>query len=120
MNTLLDIIKEIECLIWAIVILVALYIVLKYYCLPKIQLNQERKMKADAFEREKEWADLLELKASTDDVLRKKVDDLNTEKKELEDELKMEKYNRGLLEKQLSLYSDIFAQLKVEVKPKQE
>lgn len=120
MNTLLDIIKEIECLLWAVVILVALYMVLKYCCLPIIQLYHERKMKADAFDREKEWADLLELKASTDDALKEKMDDLNKEKKKLEAELEMEKYNRGLLEKQLKQYSDIFADLKVEIKPKED
>lgn len=119
MDTLLDIIKEIKCLLWAVVILVAIYMILKNYCLPKERFNHERQIKAEAFDREKEWADLLELKASTDDALRKKIDDLNKEKKELEDELKMEKYNRGLLEKQLSLYSDIFSQLEMEVKPKQ-
>lgn len=80
----------------------------------------EEKMKADAFDREKEWADLLELKASTDDALKEKMDDLNKEKKKLEAELEMEKYNRGLLEKQLKQYSDIFADLKVEIKPKED
>ena len=71
MNTLLDIIKEIECLLWAIVILEALYIVHKYYCLPKIQLNHERQMKADAFKREKEWYFIKEKEKSTKNIDKK-------------------------------------------------
>ena len=119
MNTLLDIIKEIECLLWAIVILVAIYMVLKYCCLPIIQLYHERQMKIDANKQEKEWADFDNTKASTDDALKKKVDDLKQENSKLKEELKSEKYHRGLLEKQLKLYSDIFTELNVEVKPKE-
>ena len=71
MNTLLDIIKEIECLLWAIVILVAIYIILKNYCLPKEQFKHERQMKAEAFEREKEWYFIKEKEKSTKNIDKK-------------------------------------------------
>lgn len=119
MNIVLDIIKEIECLLWAIAFLVAIYMIMKNYCLPKIRLSHERQMKIDANKQEKEWADFDNTKASTDDALKKKVDDLKQENSKLKEELKSEKYNRGLLEKQLKLYSDIFTELNVEVKPKE-
>ena len=120
MNTLLDIIKEIECLLWAIIILVAIYMILKNYCLPKERFNHERKMKKEAFDREEKWAGFDKIKESCDDALKKKIDVLNKEKKDLETELETEQYKRGVLEKQLKLYSDIFNQLNVEVKPKEK
>lgn len=61
----------------------------------------------------------MNIKACTDDVLKKQVEDLKKRIVELEGELKTEKYNKGLLEQQLKLYSDIFAKLNVEVKPKE-
>lgn len=120
MNTILDIIKEVECLLWAIVIIVTLYIVLKYYCMPKMQLKHERQMKDNAFEREKEWKELIGLKSSTDDALKDQVEKLKISKDKLEKELEAEKNNKCLLEKQLKLYSDIFEKLNLEIKPKEK
>ena len=80
MNTLLEIIKEVECLLWGIVIVVALYIVLKHGVLPIVQLWHERKMKADANEREKQWADYDKVKACTDEKLKKENQNYMLEK----------------------------------------
>lgn len=119
MNTLLDTIKEIESLLWGVIIVVGIYIILKYYFLPKLKLNHERQMKKEAFDREKEWADFNNLKESTDEALKQKVEDLSKKNKELEKELESEKKSKELLDKQLKTYGEIFAKLNVEVKPKE-
>lgn len=85
----------------------------------KVQNQHEEQMKENAFAREKEWNGLMNIKACTDDVLKKQVEDLKKRIAKLEGELKTEKYNKGLLEQQLKLYSDIFAKLNVEIKPKE-
>lgn len=58
------------------------------------------------------------LKACTEEGLNKQVKDLKTKVSELEGKLKTEEFNKELLEKKLKMYSDIFEQLKVEIKPK--
>ena len=119
MNTLLGIIKEIESLLWGVIIVVGIYIILKYYFLPKLKLNHDRQMKEEAIDREKKWADFDNLKESTDKALKQKVEDLSKKNKEMEKELESEKKSKELLDKQLKMYGEIFAKLNVEVKPKE-
>lgn len=118
------------CLIWAIVVLI---LGILFYCYK----NKKAKKKYDEAEKvrkheeamkelsdklEASWFDkknkLDELKASTDEGLNNQVKDLKTKVSELEGKLKIEEFNKELLEKQLKMYSDVFEQLKVEVKPK--
>lgn len=115
MNTLLDIIKEIECLLWAVVILVALYMVLKYCCLPIIQLYHERKMKADAFEREKEWYFIKKVDQPFEEELKKYKEEL-TELKKKEEELNKgtdslkndkEQFEKEILMAKIKAYEEI-------------
>ena len=80
--------------------------------------SHERQMKADAFEREKEMRNLINLNACTDEELNNQVKDLKTKVSELEGKLKAEEFNKDLLEKQLKMYQNIFEKLNVEVKPK--
>jgi len=118
------------CLIWAIVVLI---LGILFYCYKnkKAKLSSEEADKERLHEKEmKELSDRLEaswfdkknkldeLKESTDDGLKEQVKELKTKVSELEGKLKTEEFNKELLEKQLKMYSDIFEQLKVEVKPK--
>lgn len=118
------------CLIWALVVIVMSIL---FYCYKnkKAKLSSEEADKERLHEKEmKELSDRLEaswfdkknklgeLKASTDDGLKDQVKDLKTKVSELEGKLNEEKFNKELLEKQLKMYSDVFEQLKVEVKPK--
>ena len=108
-----EIIKEVECLIWAIVFIVALYAVLKHFVLPIIKLHYERQMKDAAHTREKEWADFDKVKASTDEQLKK-------ENKDLKNQLELEKLNQTILNKQLETYKSFISALNLEIKPKAE
>lgn len=125
MNELLEIIKEIENLLWAIIFVVALYIVLKYYCMPKRQLNHERQMKADAFEREKQWyfikktglpldeleKELKDNKEKLDKLqkqqegLNKGTEALNKEKEALNKE--KEEFEKKILNTKIQVYEEI-------------
>lgn len=114
------IIKAVPCLCWGIIFLIVLYLLLKYIVRPCIVNCQENKMKEDAHKREKEWAEFETTKASTDDALKQQVKDLKVKISEQEEALKSEKYNKDLLEKQLKMYSGIFENLNVEIKPKEK
>ena len=102
----------------AVVIVLVCYYLLKYYVQPKQKAKYEQEAKEKAFEREVSWKNLKELKASTDEGLKGQVKELETKVSELEGKLKAEEFCKELLEKKLKMYSDIFEQLKVEVKPK--
>lgn len=120
MSELLEIIKEIENLLWAIILLVAIYIVLKYYCMPTRQLKHERQMKDDAHEREKEWVHFNDIKACTDKQMQEKLQQLKKENKDLKNQLELEKVNQDLLDKQLKVYKAFMSALNLEIKPKAE
>ena len=118
------------CLIWAIAVFL-LGILLCHYMNKRDKLKfdeaeknreHEKRMKELSDQLEISWFDkknnFKELKASTDDGLKKLVKDLETKVSELEGKLKTEEFNKALLEKRLKMYSDIFEQLKVEVNPK--
>lgn len=108
------------CLCWGVIGLIALYFILKFLALPCLTNRHERKMKEEAFKREKEWNNLINIKASTDETLNDKIKNLTTSIEKLKKELESEKNNKGLLEKQLKLYSDIFEKLNVEIRPKEK
>ena len=103
-----------------IVLLLWRYFWYKFSVLPKSKHKHEEQMKEDAFKREKEWKELINLKTSTDDALKDQVEKLKVSKDKLEKELEAEKNNICLLEKQLKLYSDIFEKLNIEIKPKEK
>ena len=103
-----------------IVLLLWRYFWYKFSVLPKSKHKHEEQMKEDAFKREKEWKELINLKTSTDDALKDQVEKLAVRKNKLEKELEAEKNNICLLEKQLKLYSDIFEKLNIEIKPKEK
>lgn len=111
---------DFPCLCWGVIGLIALYFILKFIVLPCLTNYHERKMKEEAFEREKNWNYLINIKASTDEALHKTIDNLTTSIEKLKKELESEKNNKDLLEKQLKLYSDIFKKLNVEIKPKEK
>lgn len=117
MNTLLEIIKEIECLLWGIVIVVALYIVLKHAVFPFVQLRHERKMKADAFEREKEWYFIKSTEKPLDiekelKEYKEKSDELQNKEKELKERTESlnkekEKFEKKVLQTKIEVYDEI-------------
>lgn len=103
---------------WGVIALIAFYLLLRYVFSSLIANCHERMMKKDADTREKEWADFKNTKASTDEALQQQINELKSLVLELEGNLKTEKFNRELLEKQLRMYCDIFEKLNLEVKPK--
>ena len=118
------------CFIWAIVVLV-LGILFFYYKNNKSKLRFEeaakerehvKELKKLSDELEASWYDkknlVNNLKACTEEGLNNQVKDLKTKVSELEGKLKTEEFNKELLEKKLKMYSGIFEQLKVEIKPK--
>lgn len=118
------------CFIWAIVVLV-LGILFFYYKNNKSKLRFEetakerehvKELKKLSDELEASWYDkknlVNNLKACTEEGLNNQVKDLKTKVSELEGKLKTEEFNKELLEKKLKMYSVIFEQLKVEIKPK--
>lgn len=124
MMILLEIIKELESLLWFIVIVVALYIVLKYYSMPQSKLKHDRQMKADAYEREKAWyfikrtekpidaeKQLLEFKKELDEC-KKEFEELQKKDSELTEEtesLKKEKeqFELEILKTKIKTYEEI-------------
>ena len=103
---------------WGILGLILICVLLRRVAFPLIANYHEVKLKKE----ETKWFDkknkLDELKESTDDGLKEQVKELKTKVSELEGKLKIEEFNKELLEKQLKMYSDVFEQLKVEIKPK--
>jgi len=120
MNTLLEIIKEVECLLWGIIIVVGLFIVLKHGVLPIVQLWHERKMKKDANTREKQWADYDKVKACTDEKVQEQLQQLKKQNKDLQNQLELEKLNQTILNKQLETYKSFMSALNLEIIPKTE
>jgi len=114
------VISAMPCICWGVMVLIALYMVLRYVASPLIANCHERKMKEATHKREKEWAEFKTTKASTDDALKKQVKELKEQVEELEKAKKAEEYNKGLLEKQLKMYRGIFDELNVEVKLKEK
>lgn len=117
MNIVLEIVKELESLLWFIVIVVALYIVLKCYCIPKMQLKHERQMKVDAHNREKEWyfikrtekpidsvKELSECQAQLDEF-KKKEKELNERTKSLNKE--KDEFEKKVLQTKIKAYEEI-------------
>ena len=115
-----NVIDKIPSLCLGIIVLIALYLLLKFVVQPLMTNIHETWIKKKSFEREKTWADFETTKASTDEALKNQVKDLKTEVSEKDNALKVEKHNKELLEKQLKVYSDIFEKLNVEIKPKEK
>lgn len=119
MSIILEIIKEIEGLLWAVVLIVALFIVLKYFCMPWIQLKHERRMKADALEREKEWffikktgLPLNELEKELKEC-KQKLEELQTKEKALNEgteslQKEKEEFDKKVLNTKIKVYEEIF------------
>ena len=100
---------------WGILGLIALYFLLKYIVQPLISDCLQRKAKKNAFEQEMLLAKTDELKATTDEALQKKNDELNNKVKVLEKEMAA----KEILEKQLAVYKKVLNELNVDVKPKE-
>ena len=103
-----SVISSLPCICWGIIALVALFFLLKFVFSPLIANCHEINMKVKSFENEEKWADRKEkrddlekknneLKSSTDEELKKA-------KKELENQLELEKTKSQLLEKKLEFY----------------
>ena len=114
------VINALPCLLWGILIIGAIltggYFWLKYYWMPNRKYIHEEEIKEKADNREKEWAGFGEMKKSTDEALKKKIEEMELKIKELESEIRYEKYNNDILKKQLKMYSDIFEDLKIDLK----
>lgn len=107
-----------------VAIIMCCYYWLKYSKLPSLKNAHEITLKDMADKKEKEWYDKKNntenLKASTDESLNKQVKELKNKICELEGKLKTEELAKGILEKQLKMYSEIFKALNVEIKPKEK
>lgn len=116
------VISAIPGFLWGILGLILICVLVRHVVCPLIANYHEVRLKKENYVQETTWFDkknrFENLKASTDEGLKNQVKELKTKVSELEGKLNAEKFNKDLLEKQLKMYSDVFEQLKVEVKPK--
>lgn len=117
-----EVVNAIPCLLWGVlivvVILVAMYIIMKYHCLPKMKNEHELKMKEQAFIYEWMWTAYGKLKESTDDSLKQKVENLNHENSKLKEALSFEEKKVELMDKQIQRYEKIWKNINLEIKSK--
>lgn len=106
-----SVIRSIPSLCWAIIVIVTLYLVLRYIVKPIIANCHEKAIKEQSFEHEKDWAGFNDTKASTDENLKK-------EKKELETQIKNFQTDNQIMKKQLEIYKNFFDNLSLEIKLK--
>ena len=113
------VVDAIPCICWGIIMLIALYLILKLIVLPSIKNCHEMKMKEKIYELENGMinnkTNLENKKACTEENL----NEMKTKVSDLESKLKHEELNRGLLEQHIKIYCDIFNKLNVEIKPKE-
>lgn len=110
-------------LILAIALFLCVLLVLCYlHCRNKMkkemaekELEHEIKMKEKAFEQEQVWAGFKELSASTDESLKKRIEEMGQSISSLSSQLEHEKENNDLTKKMLSYYQECFKQLKVRI-----
>lgn len=76
----------------------------------------EEKMKADAFDREKEWRDLKKSKEEIEKELNKQIKELKEEKDKLETELKVVNNWNELLQNQQKVCIELYNKLSSEIK----
>lgn len=76
----------------------------------------EEKMKADAFDREKEWRDLEKSKEEIEKELNKQIKELKEEKDKLETELKVVNNWNELLQNQQKVCIELYNKLSSEIK----
>lgn len=69
------VVDAIPCICWGIIMLIALYLILKLIVLPLIKNCHEMKMKDEAFTQEKHWYD--EKKKASDEDLNRKIREYN-------------------------------------------
>ena len=110
-------------LIWAI----ALYFCIKsIFCymskkqqtkheMAKEDRAHELSMKDKSFDQEQKWAQFEKLSASTDESLKKRIEEMEQSISSLNRQLKHEKENNDLNKKMLSYYEECFKQLKVQI-----
>ena len=79
------------------------------------KLEHEETMKENAYEQEKAWAKFNELSASTDESLKKRIEEMEQSIASLNRQLEHEKGKNDLNKKLLSSYEECFKQLKVQI-----
>ncbi len=105
------VIRSIPSLCWAIIVIVILYLGLRYVVNPLIANCHEKAIKEQSYQHEKQWAAFNETKASTDENLKK-------EKKELEIQIKNFQTDNQVMKKQLETYKIFFDNLSLEINAK--
>lgn len=114
------VVDAIPCICWGIIMLIALYLILKLIVLPSIKNCHEMKMKDKAFKNEKFWAiykkienppeeELSNLQKEVDEF-KKKEEELNKSKNNLENEKK--EFEKQILEEKIKVYQEIIKQTK--------
>lgn len=98
-----------------VVLLLALYFVLKYVVAPLIANYHERKVKEENNTHEQEWSDkrISEREKALTAEIKKKISDL-------EWEIKLKDAEIELLNKRLSVYEKTMEKLNVEIKPREK
>lgn len=114
------VIKEIPCLCWGVIVLIALYLLLKFAVRPCMNHCHESAMKDKMFEQEKYWSNikkieypleqkLSEVKTKLDD-LQKKENDITKRKDILEEEKR--EFEKQILKEKIKVYQEIIKQTK--------
>ena len=101
-----SVINAIPSLCWGIIVLIAIYLVLKYFIQPWMKNCHERKMKDVTYNNEKVLAKNKEENANSDESLKENNRKLNDENKELKNKLDIEKCRSSELRKHLEEYKN--------------
>lgn len=114
------VVDAIPCICWEIIMLIALYLILKLIVFPLIKNCHEMKMKDNSFKNEKYWAFYKKIEEPTEEKLSKlqnEVDELKKKEENLDkgkENLKKEKeeFEKQILEEKIKVYQEIIKQTK--------
>ena len=114
------VVDAIPCICWGIIMLIALYLILKLIVFPLIKNRHEMKMKDNSFKNEKYWAFYKKIEEPTEEKLSKlqnEVDELKKKEENLDkgkENLKKEKeeFEKQILEEKIKVYQEIIKQTK--------
>lgn len=110
-------VDSIPCLLWGVIVLVALWLLLKYVVKPRCQYCNDAKVRKEKFEREKFWSFYNKIQLVSDEQLNKQIGALNKQIDELEKEkskLNKDKSEKeSLLNKELEIYNTILNRLNI-------
>lgn len=115
-----EVINTIPCLLWGVMVLVALWLLLKYVAKPCIQNCNDAKVRKEKFEREISWKFYDKIQLNSDKTLKNEIKELEEKidelKEDKEKDNKEQSNKNALLKKEIEIYQKILNQLNVMLK----